>query len=103
MRKDVKGYWRRHVNQLQQSGLSPVEYAKQQQISVKSLYNWRSKLSVAEVVAQPTSPFVALSVAPSRPSIPCSISLPKGVRLDLPELPATHWLASLLQQIGQEA
>jgi hypothetical protein len=103
MSKDIRGYWQQHVNQLQQSGLSPVEYAKQQQLSVKSLYHWRSKLLATPIATHETaSPFVAINVAPAYPRRPCRIELPQGVCLELSELPAPNWLASLLQHIGQE-
>ena len=100
--------WEGHVAALKSSGLSAVAYAAGHDVSLKSLYQWRSKLRLAQTgprVARPVpmdrsnlQQFVAVRVAPevlSRSTGICSLVLGSGLRLEMASLPEPDWLLAL--------
>lgn len=100
--------WVGHVSALKSSGLSAVAYASEHDVSLKSLYQWRSKLRSVEAgprVARPVpmerskaQQFVAVRVAPevlNRSMGICSLVLGSGLRLEMASLPEPDWLLAL--------
>ena len=43
--KHSQGYWRRHIRQHQQSGLSRAEYCRQHHLSYHAMAYWQKKLA----------------------------------------------------------
>lgn len=100
--------WVGHVAAMRSLGQSPVVYAAKHDLPLRSLYQWRSKLSSGEAVprvARPvpmgrssTQQFVAMRVAPelaNRSSGMCALVLGSGLRLEMASLPEPSWLLAL--------
>jgi transposase len=100
--------WVGHVAAMKSSGQSPVAYAAEHDLPLRSLYQWRSKLRLLESgprVARPVpmvrssaQQFVAVRVAPeviNRSMGICSLVLGSGLRLEMASLPEPDWLLAV--------
>jgi len=104
--KNSKGvqFWTEHLASAKREGLSLMAYSGKHGLSIKTLYQWSSKLKKAGAV-KPTpsdSQFVALRVSqapPIKAEPGCVLVLNAAVRLELQSLPSTQWLASLTQSL----
>ena len=93
-------FWKHHVATIEQEGVAVTVYAKRHSLSLASLYYWRQKLMAAAGLAAPATlgKFVAVRIAEAAPSsVPCTLLLPSGLRLEMSALPAPAWLAALEQ------
>ena len=98
-------FWAAHVAALKVAKIDASEYARRHELTVKSLYYWRRKLTVS-TEAHPTitqasslvqgNKFVALQLATPRPP-GCVLHLPSGHRLEMTALPSADWLADFLR------
>ena len=116
--KNARNYWSNHLAAINAQGISTSVYAKPHDISLASLYFWRSKLlsesttpssSLPTPVAapKPQSKFVALRVRDAVPgtSAPiwcCTLVLTGGMRLEMSVLPDPQWLVGVdrANQVG---
>jgi hypothetical protein len=100
--------WVGHVAALKSSRQSAVAYAAEHKLPLRSLYQWRRKLRLAQAgtrVARPVptdrsnaQQFVAVRVAPevlNRSMGICSLVLGSGLRLEMASLPEPDWLLAL--------
>jgi transposase-like protein len=111
MRK-TKHDWASHVAAIRAQGISPIAYAKQHGLVQSTLYRWLQKLQAtssngprARALAPSPAPakFIALRLSepehrvssPSSVPTHCTLTLPSGVRLEMPTLPTPQWLADL--------
>ena len=95
-------FWAAHVAAARLEAIPASEYARQHNLSVKSLYYWRQKLAREEETGAPVcaGKFVALRVAPGGPhSNNCTLALPSGLRLEMSALPSVEWLAALARSV----
>lgn len=95
-------FWAEHVAASQRELISASKYAKQHNLSVKSLYYWRRKLKQSDKAESlpMTGKFVALRVAPGGArSNNCTLALPCGLRLEMSALPQPEWLAALVYAV----
>lgn len=93
-------FWSAHLEAAKHEGGPLSSYAKRHSVSVKGLYYWHKKLKATDerVESRQASKFVALRVreAVGEPrACGCSLVLPSGMRLELPELPSPEWLVAL--------
>jgi hypothetical protein len=100
----TKSFWLEHLRLLDESKLSLAEYARRQNLSSKSLYNYRHKVKRRLVVptrlpdSKPAASFVQVRV--SEPALPdlavrCALVLSTGHRLEMNRLPEPQWLLAL--------
>ena len=75
--KHSQGYWRRHIRQLQQSGLSRAEYCRQHHLSYHAMAYWQKKL------ARPGSVSPALVPVPIRNILQSHGSKEAGIHIIL--------------------
>ena len=89
-------YWLNHVKAADQGGDTIAGYAQSQDISLKSLYQWKTKLirlNLYDSVTSSDSDFVAVTPAPSEairaadPTVNtrqsgCTVTLDNGYRID---------------------
>jgi len=113
--KDTRSYWSQHLATIQTQGISASAYARQQELSLASLYYWRRKLQlevapavVALADAKPQSKFVALRVSDVVPEVApvsarCTLVLGGGMRLEMSALPDPQWLAGVSRAADQGA
>jgi hypothetical protein len=109
MTSKTKVFWLEHLRLLALSGLSLAQYAQREQISSRSLYNYRHLAKreadglPARVKANRTNSFVQVRV--SEPVVPvvafhCTLILNSGHRLDMNRLPDAQWLLSLSTHVS---
>ncbi len=85
-------YWLDHILAAKKSELSFADYAKQHQLNIKALYNWRKllqKKGLLGTAEHKESAFLKVSSLPTnalsnRTSI--TVTLPNGVRIDIPSI-----------------
>jgi|AntAceMinimDraft_1070359.scaffolds.fasta_scaffold18401_3 hypothetical protein len=89
-------YWSSHVQNAEQSNCSMADYARQNNISPQSLYQWRNTLRkrIQTTVSTETM-FTQAMVFPEKMSSELIINV-GDARLNFDKLPDPHWLASLL-------
>ena len=104
MRGDTE-FWTSHVEACHRNGSAASVYARQQGLTLASLYYWRRKLKLAKAASEfgasgSTTKFVALrvvDVAAAAPTGPCTLVLRSSLRLELAALPSPAWLLALDQ------
>ena len=102
-----RDWWRVHLQRIEAEELTTKAYADREGLDVQSLYYWR-KVFRSETSRQPrasrpaTSSFVALRLTASsaqavqhEPVVPCHLTLPSGLRLEMAQLPELQWLVQL--------
>jgi hypothetical protein len=119
-------FWVKHVSACAASGLRSKAYAEQHGLSLKSFYNWQSKLRVranrgvvnkaVKAVRKQSSQgqqFLAVRIKPEAPSefrlpvadfVPtalCTLTMSSGVKLEMAKLPDPQWLAMLSNALTQ--
>lgn len=113
MRKSFS-FWQHHVATLEEQSISVAQYARDNNINVRNLYNWRSKLknkntitsnstkrssSSALNVERKTSRFVAMQIEQDIVSVnqnACTLKLSPTILLELNNLPDPKWLADII-------
>jgi hypothetical protein len=95
-------FWAVHLAAIERDGLTVSAYGKSHGISAATLYHWKRKLAipgdVGMVKASLANKFVSLRVADATAEVRsngCTLVLAPGIRLELSELPAPAWLATL--------
>jgi hypothetical protein len=90
-------FWRGHVTAVERDGWVCSEYARAHELSVTSLYYWRSKFKSMTVAPETGGKFVTLNVVPSQSAIAsdaCVLTI-GAVRVEMGTLPGPDWLAAL--------
>jgi len=87
-----KDFWQQHIQAWEKSKLAQKVYCQQNDISFASFGYWRTRLNRLEKPAQKLVP-----VTLTRPSAVVVITLPMGIRIDVP----AHALAEVLPVIAQ--
>ena len=82
-----KDFWKQHIHDWSKSKLSQKVYCQQNNISFASFGYWRTRLNRLQIAGKKLVP-----VTVTRPSTVVVITLPLGVRMDVP----THALAEVL-------
>ncbi|MFT5962132.1 MAG: hypothetical protein ACI8WM_002469 [Burkholderiaceae bacterium] len=98
-------FWTAHVAAVKQEAISMSAYAKQQGLSVKSLYRWQRLLQSGSDITKSVSvgpSFVAVRVATptvAPVSSGCTVIVSSGLRIDMAMLPEPQWLAALAHAV----
>ncbi len=87
-----KDFWQQHINDWSKSKLPQKVYCQQNNISFASFGYWRTRLNRLQT---PTKKLVPVTL--TRPSSMVVITLPMGIRIDVP----THALNEVLPVIVQ--
>lgn len=110
MKKNAQHYWSKHIAAIKFQGITTSAYARQQELSLATLYYWQRKLrsttTSVDSESGPTqapkrsSKFIALTVDDSarevvRSGTPCTLVLAGGMRLEMSTLPDPQWLAAV--------
>lgn len=90
-------YWRGHVEDWRQSGLSQIAYCARHGLNIKSFRRWRLKQQAA-AAATPSLTLVPVSVSVPTPGNVIRLHSPGGWRIELPAGEAP-WLADLVRQL----
>ena len=96
--KSGTAFWMEHVATIERDGIAASKYARQHGLSVTALRYWCRKLRASAMeVALPASQFLTLSVVQpgERPPQSGCILVLAGVRLEMPALPPSEWLAAV--------
>lgn len=88
-------YWQSHFDGWRQSGLSQPEYCKQHDLKFATFGYWRTRLSKPKN----TQKLIPVDLTPTAQA---RLSLPNGIRLEVP-VPALAAVLPLLNQIAQES
>ena len=89
-------YWSEHLDKANSSGLSLAQYAKEQNIPIQKLYQWRStlkKVTTTETVREEVK-FAPVAISDYRP-VALRLCI-EDIMLEFSVLPEPEWLASLL-------
>ena len=92
--------WARVLEQLQQSGMRPTEFARRHGIGAKGLFRWRAKLRPRPAEPAPDRAFAELEVSPGCASIEIHLGL---ARVLVPFDGNTQRLAMVLQAVREAA
>ncbi len=93
-------HWLAHINACQQQDGSIKDYAQQQGIELRALYDATNRLVKAGVQPGKTrSDFQRVKIKPV--PILCTITLPNGVRLEWPTDNSPKSLNALITAVGQ--
>jgi len=87
-----KDFWQQHIQAWSKSKLPQKIYCQQNNISFASFGYWRTRLNRLQ---KPTNKLMPVSF--TRPSVVVVITLPKGIRIDVP----VHALAEVLPVISR--
>ena len=91
-------YWSDQLQRAEASGLSLSEYARQNDIALKHLYQWRSTLKKLAQVEHSNEPHhFAQVVSTVSPTIPLTLQLGHA-QLNFGSLPEPGWILALLEQ-----
>jgi len=93
-------YWSEQLQRVEDSGLSLVEYARQNDIPPAHLYQWRStlkKLHIPRAIGDEPAHHFTQVVSTVAPSVPLSLQLGHA-NLQFRSLPEPTWIVSLLEQ-----
>lgn len=104
IRKD-EAYWRAHLAAIEREGLTTKAYADREGIAASSLYFWRKRIkreaqrTAMAVVSEPRPQFATVQVVCEAPtqvgsSLPCTLVVGPGLRLEMAALPDPCWLAA---------
>ncbi|WP_299197178.1 hypothetical protein [uncultured Amphritea sp.] len=85
-------FWQKHIDGWQQSGLSQPEYCKQHDLKLANFGYWRTRLSKPKR----SNKFIPVDLGPN---VQARVSLPNGVRLEVP----IHTLADVLLLLNRVA
>lgn len=88
-------FWRRHVRQWRESGLTQSAYAAQHQVSRAGLCRWQQRLADSLTLESPITLVPASRLQASGPLILRNSSW----QLELPADTSATWLADLLGQL----
>lgn len=88
-------FWKRHIEQHGQSGLSKVDYCRREKITVSTFDYWRSKLRSASAINSDEKGFVAIGPRSSEPGV--TIELTNGAVLRVSDLSV---LGEVLKVLG---
>jgi hypothetical protein len=89
-----RSYWKKKIQEFQDSGLSPTEFAKQNDVAIHKFYYWRTKFTKKNNIVK----------SPSAPPMNSSKSLiPVISKLSSPnkKLPDAKWLAELIKALHE--
>ncbi len=93
-------YWFDHIKACQQQDGSTKDYAQQQGIELRALYDAKNRLVKAGVLpGKKRSDFQRVKVKPV--PVLCTITLPNGVRLEWPTDNSPNSLNALITAFGQ--
>jgi len=103
-------FWERHLDTIDAEGVTTSEYARREDLSLGSLYQWRQKLkpySRGQVMQRSATSdragFVAVRVTESFSSTVFPWRLSFGdFELNMPAYPDKSWLASLADELGRQ-
>ena len=92
--------WKARVEQWQQSGLSQAAFARQQDMDIKRLRYWASRLSKDDPATRLVPIKIKNKASPkSAPTPALSLTSPSGWTLTLPTGVEAAWLGNLLQSL----
>ena len=89
-------YWSEQLNKANSSGLSLAQYAKEQNIPIQKLYQWRStlkKVTTTKTVSEEVK-FAPVAISDYRP-VALRLCMEESL-LEFGVLPEPDWLAALL-------
>jgi len=94
-------YWKKHVMAGLQSGSTMQSYADQQDFNVKTLYDWKyrlTKMGALDNAELAPAVFQKVHITPTKCSV-CIISLPNGITVEWPADAAPVVLGDILSEI----
>ena len=94
-------YWKKHVMAGLQSGSTMQSYADQQGFNVKTLYDWKhrlTKMGALDNDGLAPAVFQKVQITPSDCSV-CRINLPNGITIEWPAGGAPAALGAILSEI----
>ena len=97
MAESKRQFWSDHIEQWSNSGLSKVKYCREQQLDVKSFYNWFSQLKKERLPQEPTAFTQFTLPAPERSSIRIQLGT---LAIDWDSQTDPTPLVALLRQLG---
>jgi len=91
-------HWQNIIEQWHASGLGPVEYCRQNNITPSTFYQWRQKLRGNDAN---TSVFKPVEILPSSPKVSDDLIITmSGITITIPQGSDNTLLANLLQALG---
>ena len=109
MKRRTPTEWQNIVEQQKASGLAIVTFCQQNNINIKSFYNWRAKLGLNEQDEAPTlvkevavpAKFVKVKPAKVSVGLPTEITLKTHqAMLQLPATISPQWVGQLLRELN---
>jgi len=91
--------WLRHVKSADTGEGSLTDYASRHDLSVKALYQWKTKL-IKLGVYTPESGFVPVRRLPSEPHHTCKLVLPDGTRIEFTGALDSKTIRSIITSAG---
>lgn len=99
--------WRERFNKFQSSGLTVIDFCKQQNVSVSSYYSWRTRLGLdvtPQSITKGNSSFVQVktvntTAAISQAESPINIQIGQ-VNVQLSHSTKPSWVAQLVREIN---
>jgi len=95
-RTDKQRYWAQILEQADSSGETLADYARANNLSIQTLYQWRSTLKKQSPSKGLTPPIHFSKVVTADSNATLSVEL-NGVRLRFDRLPEVHWLGALIR------
>lgn len=92
---DKEQFWLDHIEAASRSGLSIVQYAKQNDIKAQRLYQWRNVIKSRSTTISTEEKFTRVVTSTPLPSARITLRL-TGATLEFDSLPDPQWLSSLL-------
>lgn len=96
MLTEKQQYWSKQLDKANNSGLSLAQYAKEQNIPIQKLYQWRStlkKVTTTKTVSEEVK-FAPVAISDYRP-VALRLCIDESL-LEFGVLPEPDWLAALL-------
>ena len=97
-KRQAPGFWEKHLEGWQRSGLTQVAYCTSHGLRIKSFSRWRSKTREAAQAGNSLLTLIPISVAAPLSVGVVQIHSPGGWKIELPAVSATL-LADLLRQL----
>lgn len=93
-------FWKRHVDQWRDSGLSKMAYCQQFSLVYHQMVYWSSKVANADCqISTPEKSFVPVSIAHGDTGSGVYVRLPNGITIEGIDEHSARWIGKLVGQL----
>ena len=96
-------YWFEHLTKAEERGVTLVAYAREQELKVNDLYQWKATFIKRGVMRPSVACKDFLPVPVSAPTTSCRVHLANGARIEFPEPLSLQTIEGVLQALHRLA